>query len=45
MTVVALLEREMYAEAEAARLLNVAQSTLHYWLAARPGATARCTAP
>jgi hypothetical protein len=27
-----LLDREMYAEAEAARLLQVAQSTLHYWL-------------
>lgn len=32
MTDVALLDREMYAEAEAARLLRVAQSTLHYWL-------------
>ena len=29
MTDVALLEREMYAEAEAARLLDVAPSTLH----------------
>ncbi len=27
-----VLEREMYSEAEAARLLNVAQGTLHYWL-------------
>jgi len=27
-----LLERETYAEAEAARLLDVAPSTLHYWL-------------
>ncbi|QBI52034.1 DUF433 domain-containing protein [Streptomonospora litoralis] len=27
-----VLEREMYTEAEAARLLGVAQSTLHYWL-------------
>jgi uncharacterized protein (DUF433 family)/transposase len=27
-----LLEREMYSEAEAARLLRVSQSTLHYWL-------------
>jgi len=27
-----VLEREMYSEAEAARLLRVAQSTLHYWL-------------
>lgn len=26
------LEREMFAEAEAARLLQVSQSTLHYWL-------------
>jgi uncharacterized protein (DUF433 family) len=29
---VATLEREMFSEAEAARLLRVAQSTLHYWL-------------
>lgn len=29
---VQVLEREMYSEAEAARLLRVAQSTLHYWL-------------
>lgn len=27
-----VLEREIYSEAEAARLLRVAQSTLHYWL-------------
>jgi hypothetical protein len=27
-----VLEREMYTEAEAARLLRVSQSTLHYWL-------------
>jgi len=27
-----LLEREVYAEAEAARLLTMPQSTLHYWL-------------
>lgn len=27
-----VLEREMYSEAEAARLLEVAQNTLHYWL-------------
>jgi hypothetical protein len=26
------LDREMFSEAEAARLLRVAQSTLHYWL-------------
>jgi len=32
---VALLEREMYSEAEAARLLRVPQSTLHYWLEGR----------
>lgn len=32
MTTVSVLDREMYAEAEAARLLRVAQSTLHYWL-------------
>ncbi|WP_147915794.1 DUF433 domain-containing protein [Ruania zhangjianzhongii] len=29
---VSLLEREMYTEAEAARLLRVPPSTLHYWL-------------
>ncbi|GAA4678404.1 hypothetical protein Prum_042760 [Phytohabitans rumicis] len=27
-----MLDREMYSEAEAARLLGVPQSTLHYWL-------------
>jgi uncharacterized protein (DUF433 family) len=27
-----ILEREMYSEVEAARLLQVPQSTLHYWL-------------
>jgi uncharacterized protein (DUF433 family) len=27
-----VLEREMFSEAEAARLLRVAQGTLHYWL-------------
>jgi hypothetical protein len=27
-----MLDREMYAEAEAARLLRVPQPTLHYWL-------------
>lgn len=27
-----VLDREMYTEAEAGRLLGVAQSTLHYWL-------------
>lgn len=29
---VQILDREMYSEAEAARLLRVAQGTLHYWL-------------
>ena len=29
---VTVLEREIYSEAEAARLLRVAQFTLHYWL-------------
>ncbi|HEX6388591.1 MAG TPA: DUF433 domain-containing protein [Solirubrobacteraceae bacterium] len=29
---VRVLDRELYSEAEAARLLRVAQSTLHYWL-------------
>ncbi len=29
---VTILDREMYTEAEAARLLRVPQSTLHYWL-------------
>jgi uncharacterized protein (DUF433 family)/DNA-binding transcriptional MerR regulator len=30
--VVSVLEREIFSEAEAARLLRVSQSTLHYWL-------------
>jgi uncharacterized protein (DUF433 family) len=30
--VTTVLDREMYSEAEAARLLEVPQSTLHYWL-------------
>jgi uncharacterized protein (DUF433 family) len=30
--VTSVLDREMYTEAEAGRLLGVAQSTLHYWL-------------
>jgi len=34
---VVLLDREMYSEPEAARLLNVAPSTLHYWLDGKPG--------
>lgn len=29
---VAVLEREVYSEAEAARLLEMSQGTLHYWL-------------
>ncbi len=33
---VTLLEREMYTEAAAARLLRVAPSTLHWWLEGRP---------
>jgi uncharacterized protein (DUF433 family) len=32
MAAVDVLEREMFSEAEAARLLRVPQSTLHYWL-------------
>ena len=32
MGVVSVLDREMYTEAEAARLLRVPQATLHYWL-------------
>jgi len=32
MTDVDVLDREMYSEAEAARILNLSQSTLHYWL-------------
>jgi uncharacterized protein (DUF433 family) len=32
MASVGVLEREMFSEAEAARLLRVPQSTLHYWL-------------
>lgn len=32
MTQLTVLDREMFAEAEAARLLRVHQSTLHYWL-------------
>lgn len=33
----ALLERELYSEGEAARLLRVAPSTLHYWLEGEGG--------
>jgi len=32
MSSVAVLDREMFAEAEAARLLRLPQGTLHYWL-------------
>ena len=32
MTDMSVLDREMFTEAEAARLLRVPQSTLHYWL-------------
>jgi uncharacterized protein (DUF433 family) len=32
LTVTTVLDREMFSEAEAARLLRVPQSTLHYWL-------------
>lgn len=35
MTVDALLLRELYSEADAARLLRLPQSTLHYWLEGR----------
>jgi uncharacterized protein (DUF433 family) len=34
---VALLDREVYSEGEAARLLRVAPSTLHYWLEGEGG--------
>jgi hypothetical protein len=33
---VTLLDREMYTEVAAARLLRVAPSTLHWWLEGRP---------
>lgn len=33
---VAILDREMYTEGAAARLLRVAPSTLHWWLEGRP---------
>jgi hypothetical protein len=33
---VSILDREMYTEAAAARLLRVAPSTLHWWLEGRP---------
>src|SRR5204862_4137030 len=34
---VTVLDREMYSEAEAARLLRVPQNTLHYWLEGSSG--------
>lgn len=41
--VTSVLDREMYTEAEAARLLGVPQGTLHYWLegSERPGKSYR----
>lgn len=39
------LEREMYAEAEAARLLNVAPSTLHGWFEGKPGRAGKVHLP
>jgi len=32
MTNLSVLDRDMYAEAEVARLLRLTQATLHYWL-------------
>ena len=40
---VTVLDREMYTEAAAARLLGVAQGTLNYWLEGRASGAARCT--
>lgn len=40
-----LLEREMYTEAEAARLLGAAQSTLHYWLDGKAGRSGKVHKP
>ncbi len=40
-----VLDREMYSEAEAARLLGVAQSTLHYWLDGKPGRGGKVYSP
>jgi len=45
MTDLRLLEREMYAEAEAARLLDVASSTLHYWLEGKTGRAGKVHRP
>lgn len=45
MTDMSLLEREMYAEAEAARLLHVAPSTLHHWLEGKKGRAGKVHPP
>jgi hypothetical protein len=45
MTDLTLLEREMYAEAEAARLLDVAPSTLRYWLEGKTGRAGKVHRP
>jgi len=45
MTDLRLLEREMYAEAEAARLLDVAPGTLHYWLEGKTGRAGKVHRP
>lgn len=45
MTDLRLLEREMYAEAEAARLLDVAPSTLHYWPEGKAGRAGKVHRP
>ncbi len=45
MTDLRLLGREMYAEAEAARLLDVAPSTLHYWLEGKAGRAGKVHRP
>ena len=45
MTGLRLLERETYAEAEAARLLEVATSTLHYWLEGKTGRAGKVPDP
>ena len=45
MTDLRLLEREMYAEAEAARLLEVAASTLHDWLEGKTGCAGKVHRP
>jgi uncharacterized protein (DUF433 family) len=40
-----LLDREMYTEAEAARLPNVATGTLHCWLEGKPGPAGKVHLP